>query len=925
MKRITRCLQLLLIALCLFPLSLVSSVVAAPHRQDDSPEARALEIFSNMSTQERVGQLFLVTFQGTVVSQDTQIYELVNDHFVSGVVLLAENNNFTASTFNLNNLWTLINQLQTAHHNNSRSGSTNAEGETVEAPVYVPLFVGVSQEGGGYPNDQILNGFTPLPSQMSIGATWNTELARQVGAVAGNELSDVGFNLFFGPSLDVIENPFLQGARDLGTRAFGGDPYWVGEMGRAYIQGLHEGSNDRLVVVGTHFPGLGSADHIPLDEVATVRKSLEQLKQIELAPFFSVTGNVITDTSKVDALLTSHIRYQGLQGNIRSTTRPIGFDQQALTLLMDLAPIAAWRQAGGVMISDDLGSRAVRRFYDPTEQEFNARRLALDAFLAGNDLLYLNQFIEPEDPDSFTTIVRTIEYFNQKYREDPLFAERVDQSVLRILTLKTKIYPEFNLNNVLTSGNLNHIGNFSQVSYDVARQGVTLISPTLDELDAVLPDFPGRTDRVLFFTDSYTVKQCDDCYDEYVVTSDALSKAIINSYGPQTGGLVSQYYLRSYTFAQLMDFLNQEEETEQLEIDLEQSNWYIFTMLETHESRPTSLALERFLRERPDLISNKRIIVFAAGAPYYLDSTNISKITAYFGLFSNTTPFIDTAARILFKEITRPPGALPVSVSAVGYDLILATSPDPLQEIPLLLNLPEWTSMENPSPPESVDTPEYHIGETIPLLTGIIYDTNSNPVPNHTPVQFNITINGVEAPPISATTINGSASAEYLVESTGTLAIQAMSGMAISPWLVFEIPSELVTPEPSSTPTPTETPTTEPSPTITVPTPTPTPELEGENSSRGLIDWLGGIVVAGFIGWGATRTGALLGKVRSGIRWGLSAFIGGLMIYTYAVLDMPGGQILLEAFPTWGLVMATVLGSILGWLVALFANLERSI
>jgi beta-N-acetylhexosaminidase len=917
----TRLLLALFLFSLLFPLTIGQ---AAKSEQAAVPELRAAAILEDMTPEERVGQLFLVTFSGTQVGPTTPIHDLIVNHHVGGLILLAENDNFNDSLHNLDDLWTLTNQLQTIKYTRSQDTVVAPDEEALPSVTFAPLLIGITQEGDGYPNDQILDGLTPLPSQLAIGATWNTLLAERVAAVAGAELSALGINLLFGPSLDVLENPLLQGASELGVRSFGGDPYWVGEMGKAYIRGLRKGSNNRLVVVGTHFPGLGSADHIPQDEVATVRKSLEQLKQIELAPFFAVTGNAITTTEQVDALLTSHIRYQGLQGNIRSTTRPIGFDQQALGLLMEQPAFSSWREAGGVMISDDLGSRAVRRFYDPTEQEFNARRLALDAFLAGNDLLYVNNFIEAEDPDSFTTIRRTLEFFTQKYREDPLFAARVDESVLRILALKFKIYGVFNLNQVLSSGNLNDIGTAEQITFDVAQQGVTLISPSIAELDSILPDTPARTDQIVFISDSYAVQQCSTCQLKTVLSTNALSQAVLNLYGPRSGGQVSQYYLRSYSFDHLIDFLdNNENKLNALENDLTNTNWIIFTMLDVSADRPTSLALQRFLAERPDLISGKRVLVFATNGPNFLNSTEISKLTAYFGLFSKTEPFIDIAARVLFKEIPNPAGDLPVSVPGVGYDLIIATSPNADQNIPILLNLPESINSEDSTPSEPGALLEYRLGDTIPLSSGIILDMNGHAVPNNTPVEFIITVNGEEAPTISVTSIDGIAQAEYLVEQSGAISIHIQSGMASSETLIFEIPFEESEPEPTATPISTEIPTLIPSPTIPVPTPTPELMPAVETSATDLIDWLGALVVSGFMGWGATRTGAILGKVRWGIRWGLSAFIGGLLLYTYVVLDLPGSHRFMAISELWGLLLATFVGAIIGWIVALVAYSSR--
>ena len=51
---------------------------------------------------------------------------------------------------------------------------------------------------------------------------------------------------------------------DVGSRVFGGDPYWVGEMGRAYIRGVHLGGQGRVLTVYLRVGKMSSAvpDHL---------------------------------------------------------------------------------------------------------------------------------------------------------------------------------------------------------------------------------------------------------------------------------------------------------------------------------------------------------------------------------------------------------------------------------------------------------------------------------------------------------------------------------------------------------------------------------------------------------------------------------------------------------------------------------------
>ncbi|HSO27393.1 MAG TPA: glycoside hydrolase family 3 N-terminal domain-containing protein, partial [Anaerolineales bacterium] len=347
----------LLFALCILavPLASGSSAQAA---QTISPQEKALALLETLTPAERVGQLFMVTFQGSDASPESEIAQLIQNYYVGGVVLLAANDNFNLESEIPKQVLDLSRQMQL----NRWSAAQNPQADIITGepinPAFIPLFVGMAQEGDGYPFDQVLSGLTQLPSAMALGATWQPQIARDMGAILGTELSALGVNMLLGPSLDVLETPHTSGASDLGVRTFGGDPFWVGKMGQAYIAGVHEGSQGRIAVAAKHFPGHGGSDRLPEEEVATVRRSLEQLTNFELEPFFAVTGGAPSPTATVEALIVSHIRYQGFQGNIRVTTRPVSFDPQAFNLLLEQGPIKTWRESGGVMISDNLGSQA---------------------------------------------------------------------------------------------------------------------------------------------------------------------------------------------------------------------------------------------------------------------------------------------------------------------------------------------------------------------------------------------------------------------------------------------------------------------------------------------------------------------------------------------------------------------------------------
>ncbi len=829
-----------------------------------------------MTVADRVGQLFLITFQGRDVAPDSDIAVLVRDYRVGGVVLLPENTNFrnipivgpaspsveqpmldtpaqiaelanalqslafsspqpikAVSPITLTEVLTTAQALTPATESltstllvTSTVAATATATVTPEKPGNgVPLWVALDWPGDDSSFFAGTGGFTPLPSAMAVGATWSPTLAEQVGQVVGSELQAVGVNMLLGPTLDVLDVPRPGNKGDLGTRTFGGDPFWVGKIGQAFIRGVQLGARGGVLTAAKHFPGQGGSDRRPEDEVPTVQRPLQQLRQIELAPFAAVTaGSDLSAPGITGALVTSHIRYRGLQASIREVTPPISLAPQ-LQDLMALTEFVNWRTAGGMLISEALGVPALRRYYDPTLTKFPHRQVAQDAFLAGNDLLYLGRFALTDNwPDQVTAIKETLLFFQDKYRSDSTFRARVDASVERIIRMKLNVYggswqPETPQRDV--GALVDVIGQGGSVTEAVARAGLTLIYPGKDELADRIPSAPLAGEEIVIITDARSVRECATCESSALIAPTAIEEIILRLYGPSATGQIAPGQVRSFTFDDFYRSLTQPDtQASEVETAIASARWIIFAQLDYNpDEYPESAALRTFLASRSDSLRDKRLIALSVSAPYYLDTTEISKLTAYFGVYSRTQPFLETAVRALFREFT-PIGAPPVSVTGINYDLSRQLEPAAGQIIAL-----------NPVSAGEVITRSIQVGSQLELETGVILDRQGHPVPDGTLVEFYLRYptESLALAPKVETTLAGKARTLVALDRPGELWITAQSGEArdstrIELKVGGDVPGSIATVIPTFTPEPTltSTPTPESTPTL-APTPSPMP------------------------------------------------------------------------------------------------------
>ena len=943
--------------------------------------AQVEALLADMTPAERVGQLFLVSFPGATLTAESPILSLVQEYHVGGVLLRSTNGNlavssdapFTTLTAALQTT-ALLGTLPPTTPTASLTQTLTAVPPTpitIQTPdqeqeTGIPLFIALTANGRGQEPTQL--GLSEIPSNMAIGATWQPALAQAVGQAFGRDLTAVGINMLLGPALDVqIQPQPLPPNNGLGTSVFGGHPYWVSQMGQAYIAGLNSGSDGRLAVIATHFPGLGSADRAGQVEIATVRKELLQLRQTDLVPFTAVVNN---NGSPAHGFQTAHVRYQGLQGTISPSTPPFSLDRRAQEQLLQLPQLADWRTAGGVLVSDNLGVTAIRRFYNDPDNDFLHRQVAKDALLAGNDLLNTADFVFNDaalfnEAQYIANIQDTLSWFVTQYESDEAFRQRVDDAVRRNLALKLSLYDgNWSPVNVLPTAEI--VAELPAISlFEVAQNGATLLSPAAADLQQRLPGPPAPTDNILVFTDGRTTRPCPVCPAAPRLSATALADRMLALYGPQASGQINPAQVQSFWFADLDQFLRipgpilptptPEPITDTLPLEpeagvplpppgppepldtavsstpydvqeaLNQADWIIFNMLDVVPGTESAV-VKSFLADRPDLARDKRIVLFAFDAPYYLDTTEVSQLTAYYGLYSSSQSFLNTAVRLLFQDFS-PRGNAPVDVEGTDYRLARQVQPDPSQVLELFVVAPGGT----PQTPPGSEPLELTPGDTLRLQTSVIRDRNGRQVPDGTLVQFTLQdrIQGYYSVIGQLPTHEGRATFDYVLEArTGQFRITVSAGEAQASQEVDIAIGDNVsvvvnTPTPTPTATPTSTPT--PMPTVTptstlTPVASPTAVAEeylngsGDNTAvlSGLERFFGlitGLFIISLVAVVITQENEndLTRRIQCGL-WGV---IGALVSYNYAILGLPGTAFMLS-LGAWGGLITAVVGGLLG-------------
>ncbi|MGD1010611.1 MAG: glycoside hydrolase family 3 N-terminal domain-containing protein [Candidatus Aminicenantales bacterium] len=268
---------------------------------------------------------------------------------------------------------------------------TNAFQKLAKVPL---LFASDLERGAG---TQLTNA-TLFPPLMSLGASGSEEQAYEMGRITALEGRAVGIHMTYAPVVDVNINPDNP---IINTRSVGEDPALVSRIARAFIRGCQENG---MIATAKHFPGHGDTAQDSHLLLPTITAGLDRLERVELAPFKDAVN------AGVRAVMTSHLFVPALDPtpNLPATLSPA-------ILTGVLRKKLGFR---GLIVTDAMEMAGITNSFSPGDA-------ALRAVLAGADIVLL-----PPEP------ARVAEYLAAAGRDGKIPAQRIDESVRRILEAK---------------------------------------------------------------------------------------------------------------------------------------------------------------------------------------------------------------------------------------------------------------------------------------------------------------------------------------------------------------------------------------------------------------------------------------------------------------------------------------------------------
>jgi beta-glucosidase len=243
-------------------------------------------------------------------------------------------------------------------------------------------------------------GATSFPQAIALASSWDPALVREVNAVTAREMRARGVTQALTPVVDVARDPRWGRIEE----TFGEDPYLVGELGVAAVEGLQgEGKSwdlksGKVFATLKHLTGHGQPESGT--NVGPAPYSERALREFFFPPFEKIIAR-----TGISALMPSYNEIDGVPST-------------ANVWLLRKVLRGEWGFKGAV-VSDYYAIEDLQKLHHIAATSEDAARLALDA---GVD-------IDLPGPGAYATLT-------QQVRDGRIAVSSIDAAVRRLLTLK---------------------------------------------------------------------------------------------------------------------------------------------------------------------------------------------------------------------------------------------------------------------------------------------------------------------------------------------------------------------------------------------------------------------------------------------------------------------------------------------------------
>ncbi|MDR2803754.1 MAG: glycoside hydrolase family 3 protein [Treponema sp.] len=346
----------------------------------DDAETLALSIVNAMSDEDALAQTFMLGWRDVRGVPSPLIQEWITTRHIGAVKVFGWN---TADTPQLARNIGAFQRL------------------TARNPYTTPLLVATDQEGGLVRH--VKGDTSETPGAMAIGASGFPDDAYNSGFYIGRELSVLGINMNFAPTVDLYTN---HGSVLIGSRSFGDYPEYAGIMGIAFSKGLLAAG---VIPTAKHFPGHGDTALDSHGVLPTIDAPFDVLWNRELVPYRMIAKE------DIPAVMSGHIAFP----NTDSAGAPASLSPWFLDEVLR-------QKIGfkGLVITDDLMMNGA------TMVTGSLALAAKQALIAGNDVIMMSSTPALDAP-VWVDLLRAM-------RVEPKFNARVRDAARRVMTVKLK-------------------------------------------------------------------------------------------------------------------------------------------------------------------------------------------------------------------------------------------------------------------------------------------------------------------------------------------------------------------------------------------------------------------------------------------------------------------------------------------------------